>query len=170
MAWLGELLEPAVRLTGMRTFLPVLAASTLLLAACGNGGGSASDPAPSEPTDDGATPTARPRIEVVDTEDGIGRRMLDSAGEARATWLATSGRLVYVTELGYSSCAPTARIGGEAGALRLAVTPYAGPDMCAMLATHYAVVVDGLGDSPGRLEVTDLSGTSVVEVGEVGEG
>ena len=44
------------------------------------------------------------------------------------------------------------------------MTPYAGPDMCTMQATHYAVLVDGLEDAPTRLEVTDLSGTSEVQV------
>lgn len=162
----------------MRTFtrLGTLLCGLALLttAACGGSGDdTASDPAesPGSPGSSGSSgssgqPLARVSAEVTGTSEGVGLQALESTGEAAALWLAEEGVLVYVSELGYSACAPKASVRGDATALSITLTPYDGPDMCASIATNYAVVVDGLDAPPASVEVTDLSGTSQVVVGQ----
>ena len=168
-SWVRAHVGPDMR-TSLLLLVPAMLLPVALLTACGPGDDpeTTSDPAPEEPvtssTGPGSEPGSEPEVEVTGTSSGPGQRALESSGGASATWVPEDSRLVYVTELGYSGCAPTARLASEQGVLRLVVTPYAGPDMCTMQATHYAVLVDGLDDAPARLEVTGLSGTSEVEV------
>ena len=168
-SWVRAHVGPDMR-TSLLLLVPAMLLPVALLTACGPGDDAetaaetASDPAPEGPVTSPSGPGATPEVEVTGTSSGPGMQALESSGGASATWVTQDSRLVYVTELGYSGCAPTARLASEPGVLRLVVTPYAGPDMCTMQATHYAVLVDGLEDAPTRLEVTDLSGTSEVQV------
>lgn len=164
-SWARADVGPDMR-TSLLLLVPAMLLPVALLTACGPGDDpeTASDPTPEEPVTSSTGSGTTPVVEVTGTSSGPGQRALESSGGASATWVTQDSQLVYVTELGYSGCAPTARLASQQGVLRLVVAPYAGPDMCTMQATHYAVLVDGLDDAPARLEVTDLSGTSEVVV------
>ncbi|MCL8024268.1 hypothetical protein [Nocardioides bruguierae] len=141
----------------------------LVLGACGSEDTVASDPGAASSSSPGTVdeePASWPEdasVDLVRADDEAGTAYAEAAPVGGAAWLADEGALVYVGEVGYSgSCAPRATLRAD---WSLALAPGGDKDtMCTMDAVSWVVVVTGLETPPTQLQVTDLSGTSTVEV------